>query len=435
VRARLGQALSPQYLFGLMARNFLTLAAGEGAARALGIVVTIILARRLNPGGFGLVSLGIALIGWFRLVVDSGTESLNVREISRQPARFREVTDPVLGLRLVLSAVAAGLFVVGGYALASSPSSRTVLLRFALVLPAVAINLRWMVLGIRQARAVAIGNVASRLAVLVGVVLVVIHPHDTGRVPYLEAIAEAVYAGVIVVIVARTFGFVRPRIDLPTWRATLKEGAPLLIYGACRATILTIDLFLIQLVLGPLRVGYYGAGIRPALFFLGALGLFSVTFLSAYSSASDHEAFPLFRRTARLGAASMTIVAAVLSATASVTVPLVFGSKYDRAVAVLAIVVWTLPLAAFDVGYSSVLVARDRQGLLMVNNIAGAVFNVAALGILVPLAGIDGAAGVRVATYALVLVLNHRSCVRHRLAPSIGSVLGRAVPRPRLERA
>jgi PST family polysaccharide transporter/O-antigen flippase len=435
VRARIGQALSPQHLFGLMARSFITLATGEGLARAIGVVTTILLVRRLNPGGFGLVSLGIALVGWFRLVVDSGTESLNVREISRRPDRFREITDPVLGLRLILSVVAAALFVIGGYALTTAPTSRTVLLRFALVLPAVAINLRWMVLGIRQARAVAIGNVASRLAVLIGVLAVVTHPHDTGRVPFLEAIAEATYAMVIIVIVARSFGFVRPRIDIAKWKATLKESSPLFIYGACRATILTVDLFLIQLILGPLRVGWYGAGIRPGVFFLGAMGLFSVSFLSAFSAAHDREAFTLFRRTARLTTGSMTVVAAIVAATSSVVVPLIYGDRYDPSIAVLAIFVWTLPLAALDVNYASALIARERQGLLMGNNIVGALFAVGACAAVIPWLGIDGAAGVRVATYALVLGLNHRSCVRNHLAPSVLAVLGRGAPAPQLERS
>jgi len=37
-------------------------------------------------------------------------------------------------------------------------------------MPAVALNLRWMVLGLRQARAIAIGNVVARIAFLIGVV-------------------------------------------------------------------------------------------------------------------------------------------------------------------------------------------------------------------------------------------------------------------------
>src|SRR5207253_7498466 len=89
---------------------------------------------------------------------------------------------------------------------------------------------------------------------------------------------------------------VRPRIDLAAWRATLTEGFPLLIYGACRATILTADIVLIALLLGHGKVGLYGAALKPVSFFLGALGLFSVALLSGYSAAPDSETSSLFRR-------------------------------------------------------------------------------------------------------------------------------------------
>ncbi len=84
----------------------------------------------------------------------------------------------------------------------------------------------------------------------------------------------------IVVLVAKAYGMVRPRIDFAAWRATLTEGFPLLIYGICRATILTIDIVLIALILGHGETGLYGAALKPVAFFLGALGLFSVSFLS-----------------------------------------------------------------------------------------------------------------------------------------------------------
>src|SRR5205823_3311667 len=47
---------------GLVA-SFGALAAGEGAARALGFVAVALLARRLGVTAFGLVTLGVSLVG------------------------------------------------------------------------------------------------------------------------------------------------------------------------------------------------------------------------------------------------------------------------------------------------------------------------------------------------------------------------------------
>lgn len=428
LRTRASRALFGHSFLSGVLRSFLTLAAGEWVARGIGVAIQIYLARQLTPGPYGVITFGIALVGWFGLVVDSGTEQLNVREISRRPERFRELADPVLGLRLALSVGAAITLALVTYYLSSSTSSSNVLPRFALVLPALALNLRWMVLGIGQARAVAIGNVASRVVFLAATLALVAEPSDAARVPLLEAASEATYGLVIVILVAKAYGWVRPRVDFAAWRATLTEGFPLLIFGICRATILTIDIALIALILGHGETGLYGAALKPVAFFLGALGLFSVSFLSGYSAAPSAEATVLFRRSILLGFGSMTVIAVILSAGASL-VTLVFGDSYAGSAAPLAVLAWTLPIAALGVPYSSVLVARGRQDILMHNNIAGAGFNVAANAIVITFAGITAAAGVRFATYAILLVLNHRMCVSRGLAPSLLSVFTRSAPR------
>ena len=106
MRARFSRVLFGESFLSGVLRSFLTLAAGEWVARLIGVAIQIWLARKLTPGPYGVITFGIALIGWFGLVVDSGTEQLNVRDISRRPERFRELADTVLGLRIALSIVA-----------------------------------------------------------------------------------------------------------------------------------------------------------------------------------------------------------------------------------------------------------------------------------------------------------------------------------------
>jgi len=428
MRARFSRALFGQSFLSGVLRSFLTLAAGEWVARLIGVAIQVWLARKLTPGPYGVITFGIALIGWFGLVVDSGTEQLNVRDISRRPERFRELADRVLGLRIALSIVAGVVLASVTYLFSNSEDARTVLPRFALVLPALAINLRWMVLGIGKAKAVALGNVASRIVFLAAIVLLVSNPSDDKIVPILEALSEATYAAVIIVLAAKGYGLVRPRIDLVAWRQTLTEGFPLLVYGACRAAILTADVVLIALILGHGQVGLYGAALKPVAFFLGALGLFSVSLLAGYSAAPENERNSLFRRSVLFGSLSMVAVAIALSL-ASPLVTFVFGDQYANAAAPLAVLAWALPLAALAVPYSSVLIARGRQDVLMRNNIVGAAFNIGTNALMIAFVGITAAAGVRVATYAIMLFLNHNACVRRGLAPSLAEVFTGRIPR------
>ncbi len=407
----------------LIVRRFGALFAGEGAARLVGFFIVLVLARRLGPDGFGVVTLGLTLVAWFAFVVDSGTELLNVREIARRPERFQKIAENVLGLRLVLSVVAVGFFVAGVELFARSDFTRDTVVLFALLLPAIALNLRWMVLGVGGARAVAVGNVVARVVVLLGALLLVADAHDVRRVPLLEAGGELTYAVLVLWFVGGRLGSLRPRADLALWGSTLRQSLPLMVSGVARATIFSFDVIVISLALGPHDLGIYGVASKPVAFAAGAVGLFSLSFLSAYSATAQHDAAVLHGRALRTSLAVCVAFAAALTAAAPL-VPFVFGDQYTAGVVVLAVIAWRIPLVAFGGLYAAVLVAADRQTTLMWNSIVAAPVVICIDIAAVLLFGLVGAAVASIAAAGLFFLLNHRSVVR--TAPELGaSAVGR----------
>jgi O-antigen/teichoic acid export membrane protein len=195
-----------------------------------------------------------------------------------------------------------------------------------------------------------------------------------------------------------------------------------MMHGFARSALVTSDLLLIDLLLGPHRLGLYAAASKPALFFAAAIGLFSVSFLAAYSAVAGDEALELFRRAARILVGTSLTVAVVLSAAAPLIVPVVFGNKYNGATGPLAILAWMLPLMALTTPYSNALIAGHEQVTLMKNTVVGATFAVTVGVAGIEVVGIKGAAVVRVASAALVLWLNYRSASMRGLAPRLGDV-------------
>ena len=401
----------------MVLRRFSALMAGELGARVLGFVIVLVLATRLGPAGFGIVTFGLTLVAWFSYVVDAGTEILNVREIARRPDRFRPIAERVLGLRLTLSVLAAALFVVGAWLLARSDLTRETLVLFALLLPAGALNLRWMVLGVGGSRAIALGVVLSRLLVLVAVVLLVVDETDLKRVPVIEAAGALVYALVILWLVGGGLRKLRPRADLAAWRETLRQSTPLMITGVARSAVISFDVILIQLALGPGDLGIYALASRHAFFITGAVGLFSMAFLSAFSAIADEGAVALKGRALRWALGIGVLVAAAVSIGA-LLIPYIYGDDYQRSVAVLAVIAWRIPLAVLASIYGSILVALDRQVDLMRNSIVVAVFVVCADIAAVLAFGLLGAAVVSIVGGALTYLLNARSV--RRAAPELG---------------
>lgn len=393
-------------------------------ASLFGLLAIVLLARRLGPDGFGLVTLGTTLVAWFALVVDSGTEFLNIRDISRRPDRFREIAEPVLGLRLALAVPAAILMVAISLIVPATGSDRHVLWLFALVLPVIAVNPRWMVLGIGASKPVAAGNVLRQVALAVGTVLFVDGVHDTAVAPVLQIAAELTYGVVILATVSLRIGWIRPRIDIATWRSTLVQSLPLMGNQFARAVVYSADLFLVAAFVGGKAVGYYGGAAKPVLFLSGVLSLLNISFLTSFSAGrSSDQAQALFRAAIRSGAAITAAVAAAVAISAPVIVTVLYGQSYAPAATALTILIWSTPILALTGIYSMTLIAGGRQRILMRNNWCGAAFNVATNLAVIPLAGIEGAAAVTVASELLNLVLNSRSAVSLGLAPPLREAL------------
>ena len=355
-----------------------------------------------------MITLGLALVAWLRFVVDSGTEVFNVREVARQPARFREIAEQMLGLRLVLSLVAAVLFVVGVDTFARSEFTRDTVILFAAVFPAIALNLRWMVLGIGGSRAVAVGNASSRLVVLIGALLLVADISDIEWVPLLEAGGELAYALAILAFVVWKLGWLRPRASPSYWWATLTGSLPLMISGVARATIFSVEVLIIDLALGPRDLGIYGVALRPVEFASGAVGLFSLSYLSALSATASEHVAALHGQALRVSVAACVLVAAGLSV-ASLAIPVVFGEEYRGAVPVMAILAWRIPLAALSLMYISMLVAQERQLTLMWNNVIALGFIVVIDLALITTFGLNGAAVASVIASGVTFLVNYRS--------------------------
>lgn len=418
--------------------RFATLAVGESIASLFGLLAIVLLARRLGPDGFGLFALGTTLVAWFALVVDSGTEFLNIRDISRRPDRFREIAEPVLGLRLALAAPAAIVMVVITLVVPATESDRHVLWLFALVLPVIAVNPRWMVLGIGASKPVAAGNVLRQVVLVTGTVLFVEGAHDVAVAPVLQIVAELAYGVVILITVGLRIGWIRPRVDIAKWRSTLVQSLPLMGNQFARAVVYSADLFLVAAFVGGKAVGYYGGAAKPVLFLSGVLSLLNVSFLTSFSAGGSREQSQALFRTAIRSAAAITAAVATIGAILSpVIVTVLYGQSYAPAATALTILILSTPVLALTGIYSMTLIAADQQRVLMRNNWCGAAFNVAANLVVIPLAGIEGAAAVTVVAELLNLALNSRSAASRGLAPPLLEVLsprGRSTSPPEAPR-
>src|SRR6266480_7523605 len=98
-------AESPLGSWRTMIGNLGLLAVSEAVTRAMSFAAVIWMTHRLSLDAFGVVSLGTNLMLWFGMIANA-SRAIGLRDTARAPERFKDVTEPLLGMRLALSVVA-----------------------------------------------------------------------------------------------------------------------------------------------------------------------------------------------------------------------------------------------------------------------------------------------------------------------------------------
>jgi O-antigen/teichoic acid export membrane protein len=404
-------------------RRFGTLAVGEGSARLIGVVAVLLLARRLPPSDFGVVMFGLTLSAWFSLCVDAGTETLGIRDMARTPERLREIAGPILGLRLALSIVAMAVFVSIVWFTAAGQGDRVTLLVFAVILPATALNLRTIVVGAGVSTALGVGNIASQLVFLVGVVFAAHDVQHVAWVPAIRAGGELCYGAVIVLALWPRYGFVRPRLHVEQWLVILRRSAPLFASGIASVLMFSSGVLILGFIAPRDAVGLYAAAHRPVVFCAAVSGLLLVSLLASFSAVDNRlDAVRIFRRTVWLAMASIPC-ALIISAASRTLLGLAYGQHYEAAALVLAVLIWVVPVRLIGGAWGITLLATHHQGIQLRHNVVGAAATIVGTVAGVTFLGILGAAVAAVVAQLLVVALNYRASVALGIAPPLDVVL------------
>src|SRR5205823_5301671 len=124
-----------------IASNFAILGLAEVICRAISVLVTLSLAKRLGASGFGRVEFAFNIVFWLVLIVRDCFETIITREIARHPRLTRSLVNHVLAVKLSLAVGILGvLSLVSVFAYASA-MDRWILCLYGLLLLSTALGL------------------------------------------------------------------------------------------------------------------------------------------------------------------------------------------------------------------------------------------------------------------------------------------------------
>ena len=262
----------------LLVRNVSYLGLGQIASTALGVLLSAVIGRALEPAQLGILYTVIATSTFAYVIVDWGQGTYLVREIARgrsdEPAFIASALVIRLALVVLLSAVGVAAAVPLGYA-----GQMVVLVLLSMVCGIPATLFLPFACAFRGRDRMDVEAAVNILGKTVSLVSVAIVLHFGGGLT--EVIATQAVAGVSMLlagtIAARRLDIKLAAPKMNMLRELLRNGAPLATFSLVVASQPFIEIMMLSALAGAAVVGWYGASttilgivMSPAMILLAA---------------------------------------------------------------------------------------------------------------------------------------------------------------------
>ncbi|MRR10953.1 hypothetical protein EG835_00315 [bacterium] len=322
-------------------RKAATLALGEGAARIMGVVVYVVIARALGVTGFGVFSfaMGTALLA--AVVIDMGQNSHLGRTVSRGGLEHAHVYARMTANKLVVGAViiAGGFAVMTVMRLDDQTIYATLFMLGWATLLAVVEGLRALMRSLEWMAADSWINGLESAGRLISVLAAAWL--GAGVVGFCAAFTlEVAVAGIV------AFAVVSRRVRLlPTaqeWAANAsfaRDAVALGLVGIASTGFYRLDQIFVLPLAGESASGLYGAAARVVFTATVASGLITQAAYPGLSAARDDPvAFSAqLKRALALSVGSAVVVMTLIAVFAEPVVLLLFGAEYRGAVVLMRV--------------------------------------------------------------------------------------------------
>jgi O-antigen/teichoic acid export membrane protein len=384
-----------------IAKNFSWLFIGNSLNGTLFFLLTIYLARVLGAAAFGLFQFAQAFVVYLVMLVDNGLSLLGTREIACDRERAGAIVLNILCIRAITS---LAVFIIASAVLFFLPLTSELRLLFGasfLFIFYRALNTEWVFAGVELMEYIPLAKLLYTSGALLLIYWLVKGAPDLLKVPVVLAVSGLISS---VVFILFLFGrLLPPRLaDFApaTWGAIFWRALPLGASVFLMQIYYSLDTVMLGFMDRPEVVGYYNAAYRVVLVCIGLYAIWQQTAMPVMShrlTANPAGAGVFIRKFARLTGLAFIPFCSLIYLTAPLIVDLLFGRQYAPAVTALRILIWTLlPLTISSCYSVLILIPAGRYYLFLTAVSAGALVNVLANLILIPLFSMTGAAAATV---------------------------------------
>jgi O-antigen/teichoic acid export membrane protein len=376
-------------------QNILAIFAGDIASRAVGFLVTVYLARTLAPEGFGLVTIGLAVLGHLQLLTSPGFQVVEARNVAKLPAFDPDRLGGVIMVRSLLSAGAVLLTaLVVALFFPADLTALVVLTSVASLIP-MALYADWVLQGKERFIWISAARFGGYVVYGLAALYLVRSPDNVVGAPLAfltGCVATAILLGVALV---RTMGVPRLRWAPPMWKRILVENLPVGWAMFLGQMVINLPPLVIGVFLATTGAGQYNAAMKLVFLLLILDRVVNAVFLPAVTrtivrNRSEAEKLIDIGLRALLVVGIAALLCGILLAPFAVV--WVFGDMYGGGIIVFQILLLYVVLTLLNSVVVCALVGAGGDRMYAGAITAGTIALVFFLLVLTPLFGLTGAA-------------------------------------------
>jgi len=319
------------------------------AARLLGLLNNVLLARLLAPASYGDFTQTMAAAGSLAPLADTGVSAIITRLLARRP-HASAILGAAIGLRIVQGVLLWSATVVGAWWMYDAPSLRRAL-ALAGAYWAVAC-LHQLFAGVARARLQA--HVETQAVLLERTVTVLLAASGALWLGLTGALLGVLAGGVLALLFyLHSLPLPRWQVHWRTWKILLALGAPLAVADVCHGFIMRLDILAVGVRYGAQSAGWYGS----ASTLLWASNLIAGSMALALIPAGERE-HKIGARVLWWMLAVAVSLALMLSGGARFWVRLLYGADYVPAADAFRVLAWCLVPASVVAWGNALLLVR-----------------------------------------------------------------------------
>lgn len=393
----------------------------------LNVLSSVVIIRYLSPSVYGDFVLVMVLTSIVALISDFGLNKIGIREVARVVSDEAQIVGTIIVVRLALAGIAALTIQSILLALDRSAEVHTAAAAASIAFIGNALLSVTIAFNVRLQQHLEAFTVLFGEIVETSIVIWLVTHHGSLTQLYVAVAVGASLAGAIAIFLARRRLALRPSFERALVAPLLRGAWSLALASLVGVVLIKLDSFMLAVLRTRREVGLYGAAYAPIEYLaIAALVLVTVLLplLSRYAFTDQERFVSVYRLGTEALVAFVVPIAILVALLAEPAVDLVYSEKYADAVVPMRLLGLGLVSMTFTAWYATMLLAVNRQQLILRINTVMLVVGLAMHAVLISLFGPSGAAtgvvlvGLITGTAAGVLVkrLTHVTLDLGRLA-------------------